>query len=66
MRNQIAALAISGLAITGAIFVSPGVANAREASSGNGKTTATAPAKANPGNTGKNAVKAVKPPKNRP
>lgn len=68
MRNQIAALAISGLAITGAIFISPGEAHGREASSG--KTTATAPATVNPGktatNSGKNAVKAVKPPKNRP
>ncbi len=62
MRYQFAALAISGLAITGAIFINPGVANAREA--GSGRPTAAAPAPVNPGptatNSGKNAVKAPK------
>lgn len=60
MRHKIAALAISGLAITGAIFINPGEANAREA--GSGKTTATATAT----NSGKNTPKPVKPPKFRP
>lgn len=72
MRYQFAALAISGLAITGAIFMNPGEAHAREAGSGkthareagSGKTTATAPAPVNPGkngtNSGKNAVKPIK------
>lgn len=67
MRYRFAALAVSGLAIAGAIFVNPGVANAREAASG--KTTATATAPVNPGNTatnsGKNATVTIKPPKNR-
>jgi hypothetical protein len=69
MRYQFAALAISGLAITGAIFINPGVASAKEASSG-GKTTATAPATVNPGktatNSGKNKAPVVKAPKYRP
>ena len=68
MRYRFAALAISGLAITGAMFMNPGEAHAREASSG--KTTATAPATVNPGktatNSGKNKAPVVKAPKFRP
>ncbi len=68
MRYQFAALAISGLAITGAIFINPGEANAKEAASG--KTTATATGPVNPGKTatksGKNTPKPVKAPKFRP
>ena len=62
MRYPIAALVISGLALTGAIFMNPGEAHAKEAGSGKPGATVTAPV--SPGkaatNSGKNAVKAPK------